>query len=425
MLRKIDHAARVPAILTQMADTPLEDEGSPLFLPPVDFAPGRLTREVRRFLAVERAEENARLMNLGQEATENVIQNAEAFAFIIRSWFLLPAHAVSDEVLIPICSAGSTLTDAHAQLVRMVQSRDPFRTTKFTRDLRKKQPAIAAVTPFPPPLSARFIIDYHEAIYKNQWFRQRMGCLARRWIRSKMRPGNELDPVTMELAKSPVYVTDWAARRLYTFEASTIYRDSLERLLYNQNLFVHPMLPRNPYTNLPLGIGQIVSIIDQLKSYKKTHWTLEGFRESLYDIQIFQNRFDEPLRHSALKRHFKDEKSPEYRQTLLEFISDEHEYHERPFNRSLYAWALEYEPNHETMIQWRRLCFRYNQIYVLLHDREMIAKMVESDVTGRSEALCGPPILLLRLRDAWYRENLLSKAAAAAAAAAVPAPTDN
>ena len=83
------------------------------------------------------------------------------------------------------------------------------------------------------------------------------------WRLKHIRVMNEEDIATQETPKKRVVFIDWKTRTSYQFEAITILRDTINRLLNHDQLFLEPLPPRNPYTNSPLSYGGLISLHDQ------------------------------------------------------------------------------------------------------------------------------------------------------------------
>lgn len=305
-----------------------------------------------------------------------------------RVWYLLPPHQISDSrVILPFYFAGTTLKDVEETFRKHV-------TGEIT-------------TPIP---AASFLAAFKAAMELNQRVRARMTALALRWLRArKVVPGNTEDLVTLEPPQHPVRFMDWPARRLYTFEAATLYRDMLERLLLHDQVFPTTAAPRNPYTNLPLTIGQLHTAFGQLQAAGKSHWALDAFARCGYALPTFKRNYAEPLKHSALKRLFQVTNHPDYIDLLYEFIQDEHEQHEQHFNSGIYLWALQNDATCTRMIKWRQLCYRYHEMNILIKDHADLGAAQDREIGPATEALCSPPMELLAARNLWHKQLLTKK----------------
>jgi hypothetical protein len=88
------------------------------------------------------------------------------------------------------------------------------------------------------------------------------------WSAKKMgrRIVGETDVGTMEAipAKAMVRVYDWKSRAIYQFHYQTVYRQLVGSLRYQSMALSCPKAPKNPYTNLPWSVGQLIVIYDQV-----------------------------------------------------------------------------------------------------------------------------------------------------------------
>lgn len=315
----------------------------------------------------------------------------------VRYWYVLPSHQVHPSVLIPLCFAGKTLTDVIHTLER------------YTLQLANSKKDSLFLS-----LSPQLLEAFRSGIRLNQKVRWGFKRLAVEWLRRrKMTYATQEDLVTGEAPVNRVEVYDWHARRIYPFEARTLLKDSVERILLHDELWVNPHPPRNPYTNLPLSYGQLWYATTRLRAHATTHWTLEALASSAYNFPAFRRSFDQALRHSALKQVFRPSTDPtsEYGLVMLDFIEDEHHHFGQHFNRSIYRWALEHEPAIDRMLKWRKACFRYHEISVLVLDLIEQKSQQDIEISAITEALCGPPTELLALRDMWFKKQTLARAA--------------
>jgi hypothetical protein len=193
--------------------------------------------------------------------------------------------------------------------------------------------------------------------------------LALRWLETRrLKAGNEEDLLTGEAPITPITLTVWAERRKYVFEPDTIRRDMIERLFQHSYLFPKYCLPRNPYTNCELTPHQFYSIMKQLRAVGKTHWLLEALYKSKYDINIFKNNFDEPLKRELIQRIFNNPFSPDAIDIVLDFIDDIHHENKKYYDHALYRWAFEHKSKHRRIKRWIQLCKDYQLLIIGYND---------------------------------------------------------
>jgi hypothetical protein len=103
---------------------------------------------------------------------------------------------------------------------------------------------------------------------RNQAIRWQMKRLLMAHRRRHMdaRTIGEVDVGTMEPIPANLLVTvyDWNSRARYRFHADTIHRQIVGSLRYQSLAISLPSAPKNPYTNLSWGFGQLMVIYDQV-----------------------------------------------------------------------------------------------------------------------------------------------------------------
>lgn len=406
----------IDQITAALAGLPLPSEST--------FQAGTLGNEDREFmrfrrLTAQREAARRERRRLAREAAGNVKAagggaTCAAAPPRIKRWFLLPGHAVHHAISIQLAIQCTSITQA-------------LRYVKAYRDLGKVStkglPTFERIVSTPSllfgALEEPLLAAYETAVFKNTWIRRCFSTLARAWLlKRKVVAMNDTDLVTCEAAREPVQVVDWAGRRCYTFEATTIQRDATARLMLHDELWPMIQAPRNPYTNIPLELGQLIGLREQLRRWRRSHWTVDALASVGYDLVTYRRNFAEPLRLAALKRIFATPGSDACKDMLFEFIETEHDEHEQKFNSSLYLWALEHALENELMVQWRRICYKYHELNITVSDPGMLAMKQNLVVNPVTKVLCMPALGLLRLRNQWHKQKLLDEAAARAAAAA-------
>lgn len=250
---------------------------------------------------------------------------------------------------------------------------------------------------------------YKELVYQNARLRWSAACLLKRWLMRRSRRMNEEDIVTLEPPRQRIDIYDWAARRVYSYEASTIARDIRECLLQRDYMFPSPILPRNLLTNESLSHMQVSSVFHQLRQTRKgLHWSFSAFEEGAYDLSRFVTRFAQPLRHEVLRTLALQPTHADTIDIVEDFISDQHSYHGVPFPRIIYQWALKHAHDAPRICEWRRLAFRHHEIEIEIADESERSAKQEKELDDPVEKLCKRPIELIILRNAWKRKQLAS-----------------
>ena len=230
--------------------------------------------------------------------------------------------------------------------------------------------------------------------HKNERVRRAFGALVRRWIRSRMRAGNDEDLVTGCAPVRPIVLTDWKGRRRYVFEPQTIMKDMVTRLQMSHcTLFPKPKFPRNPYTNTDMTAGQFFSIVEQLRAVGLTHWTVEALYSVEYNLKLYDDEMYVKLKNTILGNLFSNHHDVAGIELVLEFIEDEHAGHHLYCNDELYKWALENVPTHTRIVAWRNLCYKHYKI-----SNRIPAHPDADSIATESRYLCRSPDELEAMR---------------------------
>ena len=182
----------------------------------------------------------------------------------------------------------------------------------------------------------------------------------------RLQRANEEDIVTGEVPKHPVQIVSWVEKTVYTFEAYTLMKDITERLLHHDGFFEDPQTPRNPFTNIPLTQSQTISIWNSVSRAGipvSSAFTL--FRNSRYSMNKFMEQNTTFLKLNSLRKTFKEAKSYDYTDRLLDFI--DYSYNAESIDCSITAFrnALINYPNHHLIKKWATLCEKYYEPDIL------------------------------------------------------------
>ena len=246
---------------------------------------------------------------------------------------------------------------------------------------------------------------YMQAAIKNQQRRNAFGRLARRWIQKKLRTKNEEDLVTGEKPLEQVRIVDWSNRSIYEFEAKTICRDMVSRLLVTTWMFFPaPKSPRNPYTNEALTEGQFYSVMKQLRRHGQTHWALEALYSCKYNLKEFDRDMYMKLKRTHHNTVFSNPESENAKEVLLDFIEDEHKSHDMDYEKDIYVWAVENMSYHHKLHEWRIQCEKHYRIQHFPGEKAVDDPEKEK-ISYATNALCAYPALLVEKYDAAHEEK--------------------
>ena len=301
--------------------------------------------------------------------------------FIVRSWYILP---VSENPVIAhmMNQVGSNLAQAKAKLVEY--------STSFKKGTWASPRLLG--------ISEQHVSYAYRVIHMNEYMQRIMQRFATRWRFRRLVKANEEDLITMEKPLKPVELYDWAQRRIYSFEAATIFQCIKKRLLYHEGMFATPLKPVNPYTNTNLSPGQLHHILEQLRSYGLTHWCLEAIRTSVYCLGEFKLVNDMALQLEAMKHVFKDLAGADFRDTIFDYIESEYCINEEEMDKATYRWAITHAMDNEHMVKWRKLCYAYYKNQIVFRDVPLKRHIIEVKLSSDASKLCRWPRELRAMR---------------------------
>ena len=213
----------------------------------------------------------------------------------------------------------------------------------------------------PAGTEVKFLKDGLQHLAKNQKLINTFRNLARRWILKRFKAGNEEDLLTGEIPKNPVILHVWSQRTFFTFEASTIMRDMLERLLSQDYLFPKYLRPRNPYTNCNLTASQFFSVMHALRKAGRTHWVLEALFECGYNMVQFKEKFGGIMKKEIILREY-IKPGADTLDIVYDFIASHFDKIGKPFYGPLYRWGLASARNNLRIRAWMNLSKDYHLI---------------------------------------------------------------
>lgn len=163
----------------------------------------------------------------------------------------------------------------------------------------------------------------------------RLRWILRKWIvhmrRRKMdtRIIGTIDLYTVRPIPSQcaVYVYDISSKTKYVFHTHTMIQTFLSGLSFQVYATPYPRVPKNPYTNIPWTLGQILVIIEQIvhnsiRNNKMLPHALQLYHASLYNIDVFREMNLTYLQIEAATSFFSDHADPVVLQMYLEVYDD-------------------------------------------------------------------------------------------------------
>jgi len=314
------------------------------------------------------------------------------FKIITRPWLIIPRIPI--KYVNMIRATGETrfaniAAALHIEKKAAAAAKDPFRQLEKPFAVPFRLP----VNPF--MRTAGDITRCIGYVKANQRVRTAFEKIARRFIHSRLKTGNTEDLLTNEIPRHPVTLISWAQRSIHTFEASTLRRDMIERLLLSNYNFSNAQMPRNPYTNLPLTTGQSISCIEQIRRTGKSHWAIEAFASAEYDIAAFKENFKEAILLEILRRQYLSPTNEETTTLIYEFMEDQHEDYGCSFYGDVYKWALKNCPNATRITSWRRVWYLYNKLLITQPDHKAANSLLRC-----TKVLCTHPRELIEAKVA-------------------------
>ena len=113
-------------------------------------------------------------------------------------------------------------------------------------------------------------------------------------------------------ANALVQVYDIRSRTKYQFHVRTIHQQTVENLRYQSMAISSPKAPKNPYTNLPWSLGQLIVLYDQMHPLMWMNGrqfldpAVQSFYSSDLSLDTFRKSFGDQLDHDCARRFFHD-----------------------------------------------------------------------------------------------------------------------
>ncbi len=346
----------------------------------LSFAPGKPPPEtkqqkkerLRKKQEQKRREANRRLRKT-QEFSSSLLKPA---------WCILPHHLLRGyEFWINILK-GDTFFTKRQSLLEEIQ--------------RIKTPSVP-VEGFDTSLHEMFRNEYvvkaqhvMSFLYQNQklrWMFKRFFSQVR--IR-RFPPLNERDPITLDSITEPIQFPSFRQRKYYAFEAKPFAKHLHNKLIHHDGQIPTPLFPKNPFTNEPFTVPQIISLIDQARCYGHTSWAIEAFIASRYDIASFSIINSKPLRLHALRQTMAHVTDWDAIDILYDFMKSQHDTHDEPFMSVPYKWALHHAPYASRLVAWRKLCLKWYETDILLDDSSLKLSFFQG-IEIKTLPLCDTP----------------------------------
>lgn len=214
--------------------------------------------------------------------------------------------------------------------------------------------------------SIKLSLELTKAIVKIRKIRMLFKRLLHKWRVSRITPSNTEDIATLQSPQYPIYIIDWKIRAKYVFEASTLAKDMMERLLCHDGFWEDPQPPRNPYTNLQLSLAQNISIYQQLsRAPIQLGWAVLAFRQVSYDIGRFLLEYRTPIQLHSYRTTMRNPLHVDYRDRLLDFIEYAYDQESVDCFTVTYSYCIQHFPSNPILKAWANLCFTFYEAPLL------------------------------------------------------------
>jgi hypothetical protein len=155
-----------------------------------------------------------------------------------------------------------------------------------------------------------------------------------------------------------ITVHDPKSNSIYVFHTNTLQKTFVTSLLHQSYAFASPQTPKNPYTNIPWSIGQIIHIAGQIQirmmenchSYANT-WIIR-YRTAKYSLTEFEKRHNKALQILAAKTFFGEPSNLFYTELFTETIRDIFEDMGYPTEGLSYKMILDRVLKADLMKEW-------------------------------------------------------------------------
>lgn len=220
-----------------------------------------------------------------------------------------------------------------------------------------------------------------DALYTIQSLRFILRKFLLRWLYKRLVPCTTEDIFTLEPIKQPVYVVVWKSRHVYSFEVKTLHRAVTQSLLHASGMFANPLRPKNPLTNIPLSLGQLISVWNTFISASiPLSSAISQYRSVHYNHERFFEEYGTVLSVSSMKRCIMNPFDIEGGEYLLDFIEAAYEYNAIPLKeyfRNKIKDAIVKHRDTGFIRRFRVKCVEYNYILLVKKNHSAIELLQE------------------------------------------------
>ena len=208
-----------------------------------------------------------------------------------------------------------------------------FNTSLFNEMLKTKYDKFQLISRFNPPQIVKSFLQSVKDKEHREWMQVRyiyirlfrLARLLKKLIhirkvnRCLRNPMNIDDVVSLDVPKKPVYVINFNQGCSYVYEASTILKTIVNRLLNSNYMFPEAKEPVNLLSNEQYTTSQYISISIQLKRYCMFSWIFDRFKANCFNLSRFNMNLKQQLKIRAINSHFIDQ-SELAEDTVIDFF---------------------------------------------------------------------------------------------------------
>jgi hypothetical protein len=178
--------------------------------------------------------------------------------------------------------------------------------------------------------AATFLTELLARELRLRWIARKFVARIRECIYNRRVVGRDCDLYTTEPVPvhACVYVRDRETRTKYCFHVRTATHLITSSLSYSQYGIAAPKIPKNPYTNRPWSLAQLMSMTAQICAY--TFYCgrhvppvpILKFRRCSHDVGIYFQKYNNELLVAGARSYFKDVRNPELLETCGDLLDD-------------------------------------------------------------------------------------------------------
>jgi len=206
------------------------------------------------------------------------------------------------------------------------------------------------------------------------------------------RSTDNIDPITLNPIREPIYVYSVKERRRYLFEADSLNKSLRRNLYHSQYTIPQPKEPINVITNRPFTRTQLLSIVEQLRSTKQRMEDLSIYRTLQFNIPVWTRYMHRQLRITAVREELMNQTSLDGQDMLLDFIKDSMMTAHFPLTERfelILDHAVQWYPEHTLLGMFRTLCMKTYEATLFKIEIHEILMMQFAKLFSRHYPKCG------------------------------------